>query len=332
AQALEGVGDFLALHKGHAVLRHHNAARVQAGFFVFIKIGGKQHFGRANGVGGIGNDHIERVLALRHKCFAIGNHAGGARVVIGTSIVLGEILFAHVNHAAVDLDLSDVLNVFVLQYFAQNAAVTAADNEYALRVRVGEQRHMHHHFVVNKFVALGGLHHAIEQHHAAHKGGFNNLQMLVFGFDFKQHFFNGKGLGITRVQRFADGSSNGHNKACGQKKRWRDYSGDAGQRPGKGTLAGGSVFAYHFHGVHILETARQFITAATPFAQVVFQIGKLHIQVAFAAVHQQSVVFAEGDGGDHQLFTFAGGFGGNSDHLVAFAARHLRQIGGREHQ
>src|SRR5690606_311477 len=311
AQALEGIGDFLALHKGHAVLRHHNAAGVQAGFFVFIKVGGKQHFGRANGVGGIGNDHIESVLALRHKFFAIGNHDGGAWVVVGTGRVVGEILFAHVNHAAVDLDLGDVLNVFVLQHFAQNAAVTAADNEYALRVRVGEQRYVHHHFVVNKFVALGGLHHAIEQHHAAHKRRVDNLQVLVLGFNFKQHFCNGKGLGITRVQRFADGRSNGHNKACKQ-KNWRDYSGDAGQRPGKGTLAGGSALADHVHGVDILETARQFITAAAPFAQVVFQIGKLHIQVAFAAVHQQSVVFAEGHRGDHQLFAFAGGFGGDT--------------------
>src|SRR5690606_1151652 len=188
---------FLALHKGHAVLRHHNAARVQAGFFVFIKIGGKQHLGRANGVGGIGDDHIESVFALRHKFFAIGNHDGGARVVIGTGGGVGEILFAHLNHAAVDFDLSHVLNVFVLQYFAQNAAVTAADNEDTLRVRVRKQRHMHHHFVVNKFVALGGLHHAIEQHHAAHKRRVDNLQVLVLGFDFKQHFFNGKGLGIT---------------------------------------------------------------------------------------------------------------------------------------
>src|SRR5690606_22687941 len=306
-------------------------AGIQAGFFVFIKVGGKQHFGRANRVGGVGNDHIESVLALRHKFFAIGNHDGGARVVIGTGGVVGEILFAHLNNAAVDLDLGNVLNVFVLQHFAQNAAVTAADNEDALRVRVGEQRHVHHHFVVNKFVAFGGLHHAIEQHHAAHKRRVDNLQVLVFGFDFKQHFFNGKGLGITRVQRFADGRSNGHNKACKQ-KNWRDYSGDGGQRPGMGTLAGGSVFAYHFHGVHILETARQFITAAAPFAQVVFQVGKLHIQVAFAAVHQQGVVLAEGDGSDHQLFAFTGGFGRNADHLVAFAARHLRQVGGREHQ
>src|SRR5690606_38568088 len=211
-------------------------------------------------------------------------HDGGARVVIGTGRMVGEILFAHLNHAAVDFDLSDVLNVFVLQHFAQNAAVTAADNQHALGIRVRKQRYVHHHFVVNKFVAFGGLHHTIEQHHAAHKGGFNNLQVLVFGFDFKQHFFNGKGLGITRVQRFADGRSNGHNKACKQ-KNWRGYSGDGGQRPGMGTPAGGSVFAYHFHSVHILETARQFITAATPFAQVVFQIGKLHIQVAFAAVH-----------------------------------------------
>src|SRR5690606_26233648 len=139
-------------------------------------------------------------------------HDGGARVVIGTGGVVGEILFAHVNHAAVDLDLGNVLNVFVLQHFAQNAAVTAADNEYALRVRVGEQRHMHHHFVVNKFVAFGGLHHAIEQHHAAHKRRVDNLQVLVLGFNFKQHFSNGKGLAITRVQRSADDRIHGKRK------------------------------------------------------------------------------------------------------------------------
>src|SRR5690606_33541173 len=119
---------------------------------------------------------------------------------------------SHVNHAAVDVDLSDVLNVFVLQYFAQNTAITAADNEYAFGVGVRKQRYVHHHFVVNKFVTFGGLHHAIEQHHAAHKRRVDNLQVLVLGFNFKQHFFNGKGLGITRVQRFADGRSNGHNK------------------------------------------------------------------------------------------------------------------------
>ena len=106
--------------------------------------------------------------------------------------MVGKILFAHLNHAAVDFDLSHVLNVFMLQYFAQNAAVTAADNQHAFRIRVGEQRHVHHHFVINKFVALGGLYHAIQQHDAAHKWRIDNLQMLMFGFDFEQHLADGE--------------------------------------------------------------------------------------------------------------------------------------------
>ena len=59
------------------------------------------------------------------------------------------------------------------------AAVAATDNEHLLRVRVGEHRELHHHFLVGELVALAQLDHAVEREHAAVGRAVEDLDQLA---------------------------------------------------------------------------------------------------------------------------------------------------------
>ena len=47
-------------------------------------------------------------------------------------------------------------------------------SEAETRRAVRQQRNVGHHFMIDKFVALGGLHHAVQRHDATHRGIFEN--------------------------------------------------------------------------------------------------------------------------------------------------------------
>ena len=64
--------------------------------------------------------------------------------------------------------------------------------------------------MIDKFVAFGGLHHAIERHYAAKSGVFENDEVLVPGFLVVQHLINGKVLPKLIVQRFVPQRVIGH--------------------------------------------------------------------------------------------------------------------------
>lgn len=67
---------------------------------------------------------------------------------------------------------------------------------------VGQQRDVGHHFVIDKLVALGGLHHAVQRHHAAKGGVFEDYQILMIGFLMIEHVIHGKILTKLVMQRF----------------------------------------------------------------------------------------------------------------------------------
>ncbi|CCK12371.1 hypothetical protein BN126_2552 [Cronobacter sakazakii 680] len=96
------------------------------------------------------------------------------------------------------------------RHFTQHRAIAAADDQHALRVAVGQQRHMRHHFVIDKFIAFGGLHHAVQRHHPAKGGVFENNQILMIGFFAIEHFVDGKVLTKLIVQRFVPHRILGH--------------------------------------------------------------------------------------------------------------------------
>ncbi|MNZ80567.1 hypothetical protein D3C78_992070 [compost metagenome] len=200
--ALGGGLHFAQLHERRAVLGDQDAAIVQAAAAGLVEVLREQHLARTDGVGGVGDDHVELLLGGGDEAHAVVDHQVQARILEGALGVVGQVLLAHLDHGAVDLDHGDVLDAAVLGHFAQHAAVAAADDQHALGQAVGEDRHVGEHLVVDELVGLGGLDHAVQRHHPAHAGVLENHQMLMLGTHFVEHLVDAKALAVTIVESF----------------------------------------------------------------------------------------------------------------------------------
>jgi len=94
-----------------------------------------------------------------------------------------EIAFGGAGDFLVDIDLGCGLDARVLERFPQGTAVAAADDQHALRIRMGEQRRMHHHFVIHEIVAAGQHNVAIDRHQVAERFGGVNRNALIRTLD-----------------------------------------------------------------------------------------------------------------------------------------------------
>ena len=97
--------------------------------------------------------------------------------------------------------------------FAQHRAIAAADDQDMLGVAVSQQRHVGHHFVIDKLIAFGGLHDAIQRHHPAKGAVVKDDQILMIGFFVVQHVINAKVLTKMVMQRFMPQWIIGHGEA-----------------------------------------------------------------------------------------------------------------------
>ena len=90
-------------------------------------------------------------------------------------------LLAQLDDRVVYLDLHGRLNGTVFKDFFQHTAVTATDDQDVARRAMGKDRRMRQHFVIDEFVPLRGLHHAVERQHPPKFRIIENYEMLVFG-------------------------------------------------------------------------------------------------------------------------------------------------------
>ena len=126
--------------------------------------------------------------------------------------MVGQVLATERDDARVDFHHGDGFNGTMAGHFTQHCAVAAADNQDMLRVTVRQQRNVGHHFVIDKLVALGGLHHAVQRHHAAKGGVFEDDEILVIGFLMIEHVINGKVLTKLVMQCFMPQRVVGHTR------------------------------------------------------------------------------------------------------------------------
>lgn len=202
AQLTVAIKRFILLQEANAVLRHKNPARLQAALAAFVKRRGKQRRAGADRVGTVRDNDIKRLRGLVNKIDAIVDNQIKPRIVIAAGIVVGQILAAERHHTGVDFHHGDGFDILMTRDFTQHRAVAAADNQHVLRVAVGQQRDVGHHFVIDKLVALGGLHHAVQRHYAAKGGVFEDYQILMIGFLMIEHVIHGKILTKLVMQRF----------------------------------------------------------------------------------------------------------------------------------
>lgn len=91
-----------------------------------------------------------------------------------------QVLFGHFDDATVDFRQYRFFHGRVLQRLTDRAAVTAADDEHALRVRVGVQCDMRDHLMVDKLVFVGGHDHAVQHEHFAPLQRLDQVKRLKF--------------------------------------------------------------------------------------------------------------------------------------------------------
>jgi hypothetical protein len=70
----------------------------------------------------------------------------------------------------VDLADGDRLHARVLDDLANDTAITAADDEHMLRIRVREERQVSDHLLVRALITIGQLNHTIEDEDIAKRG------------------------------------------------------------------------------------------------------------------------------------------------------------------
>jgi len=103
--------------------------------------------GRADRVGRVGDDDVERVLDRRQVLEAVGNLDRHPRVRQDVGHP-GQELLRHPRDGLVDVDEDDLLDRGVLEHLADDTAVAAADDEHLLRVRVRGHRDVGDHLLV----------------------------------------------------------------------------------------------------------------------------------------------------------------------------------------
>ena len=187
-------------------------ARVQAALAAFVERGSEQRCARPNRVGAVGDNHVKGLRGLVNKVNAVVNHQAKAGIVIAAGIVVGQVLAAERDDARIDFHHGDGFNGTMAGHFTQHCAVAAADNQNMLRVTVRQERDVGHHFMINKLVALGGLHNAVQRHHAAKGSILEDDQILVIGFLMVEHVINGKVLTKLVMQCFMPQRVVGHSE------------------------------------------------------------------------------------------------------------------------
>jgi hypothetical protein len=103
--------------------------------------------GRADRVGRVGDDDVERVLDRRQVLEAVGNLDRHPRVRQDVGHP-GQELLRHPRDGLVNVDEDDLLDRGVLEHLADDTAVAAADDEHLLRVRVRGHRDVGDHLLV----------------------------------------------------------------------------------------------------------------------------------------------------------------------------------------
>ena len=110
------------------------------------------------------------------------------------------------NNRLINIHQRGLLDTLVLDNLSQHAAVTAADDEHALGVRVRKESQVRDHFLVAELVALGALDDVVKDEHDAVSCGFEDEYVLELGLLMVQDLvhFEGHGLAGPHVVDFAE--------------------------------------------------------------------------------------------------------------------------------
>mmetsp|Transcript_13993 Transcript_13993/g.22749 ORF Transcript_13993/g.22749 Transcript_13993/m.22749 type:complete len:243 (-) Transcript_13993:386-1114(-) len=129
-----------------------------------VKRSFEEHTRRPHGIARIGDNHIECRLILLHELCSVHNVDRDARVVEALGHE-GEVLFGDGDDVRVQFANDDFGDGGVFGDFAEDSAVSAADDEDFLGVGVGVEGDVGHHFLVAAFIPFCALNDTIQHEH-----------------------------------------------------------------------------------------------------------------------------------------------------------------------
>ena len=160
-------GERVALVERALVLVDQHAVLPQRLVAVAVELHREQALARAEGVGRVDDDEVVFVLDAADVLEAVLIQDVHARVVQRAGD-RGQVFAADRDHALVDLDQIDVLDAGIAAQLAHAAAVAPADDEHLFHpVAQHGEGDVHHHLMVDEFIALGQHHIAVERQEAA---------------------------------------------------------------------------------------------------------------------------------------------------------------------
>ena len=170
-------GERVLLVKGALVLVDHDAVTPQGVVAAAVKLAREQPFARPEGVGGIDDDQIVRILFAAHELDPVLDIDVQARVVQFAGGE-GQVAPGNVDDRLVDLRQVDALDLGVACKLAHHAAVARADHQHVFHVRVHRHGGVHHHLVVDEFVLFGQHQVPVQHQHAPEGGGIEHVDAL----------------------------------------------------------------------------------------------------------------------------------------------------------
>jgi hypothetical protein len=164
----------------------------------------EEALGGTLGVGAVGDNNVELVLAVLQELKAITNVGVGVGVLEANGHA-GEVLLGDTDDSLIDVAQGGLLDGGVLDDLTEDTTVTTTDNKDLLGVGVGVHGEVSDHLLVGELITLGALDNVVQNEDGAVVAALEDKDILVLGLlvvddlvDLQAHGLTGPHAGLLR--------------------------------------------------------------------------------------------------------------------------------------
>ena len=164
----------------------------------------EEALGGALGIGAVGDDDVELVLAVLEELEAITNVGVGVGVLEANGHA-GQVLLGNTDDSLIDVAQSSLLDRGVLDDLTEDTAVTATNDKDLLGVGVGVHGEVGDHLLVGELITLGALDNVVQDENGTVVAALEDEDILVLGLlvvddlvDLEAHGLTGPHAGLLR--------------------------------------------------------------------------------------------------------------------------------------